>query len=483
MQAKSIKKNYALSLINSVLGVIFPLITFPYVTRVITPEGIGQVQFFTTINDYIILFTSLGIPLYAVREIAKIRDVEEKRNQLTVDLLGLHSIFTVFGYIAVFVLSLTVPEIKENIPLFLLLSIGIALNTIGVQWFFQAVEDFGYITIRSLIVKVVCLVLLFALVHSKEDLFYYGLVQLLGIGGNYFFNFLRLNKYINGWGKYLKKITLFKHLKPSLRVFLLNVTVGIYTQISFLLLGFMSGNESVGYYSMPFRITSVSLTIITALGAVLLPRFSNLYGSNKKDEFTQLGNKAISFIMAVSLPMFVGLLLLAEPVTLIVCGNEFRSSIIVLRILSPLLFIIGMSQIYGKYMLYSLGKELLMVKCTLFGLIVFLVVGVPAIHFMASKGASLATLCAEFSVTFYMIKAGSKYLDCTMFRRQNINYIISSLIMALVISLILLIKSSVISLALGILLGVISYGGCLMMLHDPFYQEITNIILKRKNNI
>jgi len=481
MQNKSVKVNYIFSLLNSILGVIFPLITFPYVTRVISAEGIGQVQFFTTINDYIILFTSLGIPLFAVREIAKVRDDKERRNQLTVDLFFLHTIFTIFGYIVVFILSLTLPKIQENLPLFFLLSVGIALNTLGVQWFYQAVEDFGYITLRSLIVKIICLILLFLLVHSKDDLFYYGIVQLLGIGGNYIFNFIRLNKYIYSWSKYLKKISLYKYISPSLRVFLLNITVGIYTQISFLLLGFMSGNKAVGFYSMPFRITSVSLTIITALGAVLLPRFSNLYGQNKTEEFEMLGNKAISFIIAATLPMSIGLFLLAEPITLIVCGEDFYSSVIVLKILSPVLFIIGMSQIYGKYMLYSLGKEMLMVRCTLLGLIVFLLVGIPLINIYAEKGASIATLCAELCVTLYMIIAGSRHLKSTMIRKQNLNYIYSAIFMTLVVALLLQIIDNIfIELIIGMIAACISYIGFLAILRDPFYFEIKNMFIRKK---
>lgn len=475
MHNNSVKRNYALSLINTILGVAFPLITFPYITRVIAPEDIGQVQFFTTIIDYIILFTSLGIPLYAVREIAKIRDSSEKRNQLTVDLLALHLICTVIGYSFVFLLCFILPQIQENVPLFLLLSFGIILNTIGVQWYFQAIEDFEYITIRSFIVKIVCLALLFTFVRTKEDLLNYGLVQLLGTGGNYLFNFFRLKKYIGRWGKYIKQICLLKHLKPSLRVFLLNISVGIYTQISFLLLGFLVGNEAVGFYSMPFRITSVSLSIITALGSVLLPRFSNYVGCNKEEEFKTLGNKSISFILAIALPMSAGLLILARPITLLVCGELYIPSISVLRILSPIILIIGISQIYGKYMLYSLGKELLLVKCTFVGLLIFIAVGIPAIHFYSERGASIATICAEMGVTLCMVFTGSKYLKCSLFRKENLSYVISTIIMSIFVIISLFIDSPVISLFTGLALGIFSYMICLILFNDPFYNELVSL--------
>lgn len=481
IQQKSVKTNYILSLINTIIGVLFPLITLPYITRVITPEGIGQVQFYTTVIDYIILITSLGIPLFAVREIAKYRDDIEKRNQITVDLLLMHTCFTIGAYVIVLIFSLSIPKIQENLPLFFLLSVGILLNTIGVQWFFQAIEDFVYITIRSVIVKVICLVMLFVFVRTKEDLIAYGFIQLLGIGGNYIFNFIRLNNLIQEWRKYIRNWSMRSYIIPVLRVFLLNVTVGIYTQMSFLLLGFFSGNEAVGFFSMPYRMVSVSLSIITALGAVLLPRFSNYVGANKRDEFNNLGNKSISLILALVFPMTTGLLILAEPITLLICGEAFYPSIIVLRLLVPQVIIIGISQVYGKYMLYSMGKEILMVICTCIGLFIYLVIGVPLIIEFSEIGAAVAVLCAEISVTLSMIILGRRYIKATMFRRTNLNYVFGTIVMSVFVSFALFIHSYLISVVVGVILGIFVYSIYLILNKDPFYLEILEVIKRRLN--
>lgn len=195
--AQSVKVNYILNLINTGTQMLFPLITFPYVCRVIEPDGVGQVNFFQSIISYISLFTCLGIPMYAIREIARDRNDVVKMNRTAVEILLLHSMLTLVGYAIVAILCLTVPQIQVNIPLFLILSLTIFFTAIGCEWFYQGIEDFKYITIRGLIIKTVSVVLLFIFVKSKTDLLYYGCYTVFGVLGGNIFNFFRLRKYIH----------------------------------------------------------------------------------------------------------------------------------------------------------------------------------------------------------------------------------------------------------------------------------------------
>ena len=156
----SVKTNYILNLINTGTQMLFPLITFPYACRIIEPQGIGQVNFFSSIIGYISLFTCLGIPMYAIREIARNRNDVVKMNRTAIEILLLHALLTIAGYLIVAVLCLTIPQIKTDIPLFLILSLTIFFTAIGCEWFYQGIEDFKYITIRGLIVKLVSVILL-----------------------------------------------------------------------------------------------------------------------------------------------------------------------------------------------------------------------------------------------------------------------------------------------------------------------------------
>ena len=157
----SIKTNYFLNLVNTVAGLLFPLITFPYASRIMMADGIGQVNFFSSIIAYITLFTCLGIPMYAIREIAKIRENERERSKIATEILLLHAGLSILGYVVVAIIATTVAKVQINIPLFLLLSTTIFMTAIGSEWFFQGIEDFKYITIRGIVVKTVAVVLLF----------------------------------------------------------------------------------------------------------------------------------------------------------------------------------------------------------------------------------------------------------------------------------------------------------------------------------
>lgn len=478
--AKSVKVNYALNLTNIVLGIIFPLITFPYVTRILSPGGIGQVQFYSSIIEYVTLFTSLGIPLYAVREVAKVRDNKNACNKLTAEILTLHLLLSLVGYVAIGVLALTVAKIQENIALFLILSLAIILNTIGTSWFFQAVEDFTYITIRSLFVRIFSLALLFIMVKDANDLIPYGIVLTCGSAGNNIFNFIRLRKYIS-IKDFNSGLQPFQHIVPTLKIFLLNVTIGIYTQLSAVLLGFLQSNEAVGYYAMPQKIVTVILTMVTALSGVLLPRLSNYIGQNNTEQFKQLGNKAISFVLALTMPIAVGLILLAKPITVVLFSETYLQSYPVLIIWAPIIAIIGLSQVYGKSILYSTGHEMLMTLCTLMGMLAYLAVGIPGIMKYSIYGAAAASFCAEVVVTLSMMILGKKYHPCTIFRKENLTYILAALAMAVPVLFCTLFKSNVLQIVIGIPIGALTYFTILVIKKDSFYLEIKKAIMSNSS--
>ncbi len=473
--ASSVKVNYFLNLTNIILGIIFPLITFPYVTRILSPEDIGQVQFYSSIIDYIILFSSLGIPLYAVREVAKCRNDVDKRNKLTVEILTLHLILSFLGYFVVGILAFTIPKISENYTLFFISSFTIILNTVGTSWFFQAVEDFTYITLRSLLVRIIGLILLFVMVKDSGDLIQYGIVLICGSAGNNLFNLIRLKKYLS-INDFRKSMNPFRHIFPAFKIFLLNVTVGVYTKLSVILLGFLQSNEAVGYYAMPQKIVTVILTMITALSGVLLPRLSNYIGQDNITQFKQLGDKAISFVLALTLPIAIGLALLAKSITVVMFGEQYLVSSQILVIWAPIIAIIGLSQVYGKSLLYSTGHEMLMTRCTLLGMIVYLIVGIPAIMKFSIYGAAMASFFAELSVTMSMMVSGRKLHPCTIFRKANLTYVIASVLMILPVYLCSLIDSNIWQIIIGVPLGVIVYFSYLFLKKDIFITEIFKII-------
>ena len=193
----SLKANIILNFINTVTGIIFPVITFPYAARVLMPEGIGVVNFLSSVVAYIVLLTSLGIPMYAVREVAKCRDDKAMRDQTTIEILSLSLVLCLFGYLIVWLLGVYVPQINKQLSLFYVLSLTVLFTSLGVNWFYQAIEDFKFITLRALVFRILAAAALFLFVKDKEDLLIYAFVVVGSTVGNNFINFIHLRKYLS----------------------------------------------------------------------------------------------------------------------------------------------------------------------------------------------------------------------------------------------------------------------------------------------
>ena len=348
---KSVKANYLFNLINSASQLLFPLITFPYASRIMLADGIGQVNFFQSIISYISLFTCLGIPMYAIREVAKVRDNTMEMTRTTVEILLLHAFLSILGYLVVAVICMTVVQVQTNIPLFLLLSTTIFFTAIGCEWFYQGVEDFKYVAVRGLIVKVVSVILLFLLVKTKEDILWYGAYSVLGVLGGNIFNFIRLRKYLC-WGMVsFHTLCPMRHLKPALYVFALNVIISIYLQLNNVLLGFMKDTEAVGYFTAATKIMVITMSISSALGAVIMPRTSNLIAEERMDEFKALVQKSYDFIFALAMPLMVGLIFTSPSAVLLLSGEGFVPAILTSQIVAFKILTVGLSGVMGMQVL------------------------------------------------------------------------------------------------------------------------------------
>lgn len=475
---QSIKNNFLLNLSTTITGLLFPLIIFPYASRILMADGIGQVQFFQSIIDYVSLCTALGIPLYAVREIARIRDNKELRSRTTIEILLLHAILTLVGYIVVFILAKTVAKIEIDASLFFLLSTTLFFNTIGVAWFYQAIEDFKYITLRSLFVRILSLVALFIFVKTKQDLFYYAGILVIGTVGNNIFNFFRLRKYIKLSKGEFKRLNLLRHLIPALKIFILNLVISIYVNLDSVMLGFLKNEESVGYYAAATRLTKAILGIVSSLGAVLLPRFSNMITNGQKEEFQLLANKAASFTIALSLPMSVGLIFMAAPIIHIFCGNGFEPSILTLKLVAPIVLFIGLSGIIGMQILYPQGREKYVIISTMVGACINLLINYLLIPQYGQYGAALGTVIAEFMVTVIMILLGRKYLPINILSKQNLHYLIGSIVISILLAFLFVFPLHEVNyLLIGILLSVIVYYAYLLMIKDTLALQLKKLLL------
>ena len=428
--AQSVKVNYILNLINTGTQMLFPLITFPYVCRVIEADGIGQINFFQSIISYISLFTCLGIPMYAIREIARDRSDVVQMNRTAMEILLLHSMLTLVGYAIVAILCLTVPQIQVNIPLFLILSLTIFFTAIGCEWFYQGIEDFKYITIRGLIIKTVSVVLLFIFVKSKTDLLYYGCYTVFGVLGGNIFNFFRLRKYIHRENIIFSELHIKRHVKPVLKVFSFSVVTSIYLQLNTVLLGFLKNALAVGYFAAATKVMQMLLTMSACLGSVMMPRASHLIAENKEDEFNRLIQKSYDFTLAIALPMTIGLIFCAPSLITALCGVKFEHSILPSQIIAPIILMVAISNVFGIQVLFPKGKINIVTLCCGIGAVADLILNLCLIPFFSYIGTSIAYLGAEVATTVSMYFIGRKYIPIIYFKKSHLTYALGCVVMA-----------------------------------------------------
>lgn len=477
----SVKGNVILNGINTVTGIIFPVITFPYAARVLLPDGIGAVNFLNSIIGYIVLLTSLGIPMYAVKEVAKFRDDKPTRDRITVEIVILSTILCLIGYAAVWLLAEFVPQIHQQAALFYILSLTIVFTSIGVNWFYQGIEDFKFITVRAVIVRTVAAAALFIFVKDRSDLIFYGMVTVGSTVGNGLINFIHLRKHIDVSVAAFRRLNVFRHLKPALQVFILNLIISLYIQLNTVMLGFISGDDAVGYFTAGTKISHIGLTIISSLGTVMLPRCSHLLKIGDKDGFASVINKSLNVTLALALPMTAGLMLLAVPVTMVFCGAGYAGAIPVLYLNAPVIIFISLTNVMGIQVLYPMDKVNLVIISVSGAAVLNLALNLALIPGYGATGAAVSSLIAEFAVLLIQIVCGNSYYPFKTSALFNMRYIIATAVMsAAIYASIQPLRTDILKLSVGLCIGIAVYSAALTAMKEPL---IIELLAAAKNRI
>ena len=474
----SLKGNIILNYINTISGLIFPIITFPYAARVLMPEGIGLVNFQNSIIGYIVLLTSLGIPLYAVREIAKCRSDLELRDRTTMEILILSVLLCIVGYIVVWVLGTYVPRIHEEATLFYILSLTIIFTGIGAQWFFQGVENFLFITVRGLIVRFLCTIGLFAFVKDKDDLLIYGFYIIGGTVGSNVINFIHLRKYLKMARIKWNQLNITHHIRPTLKIFLLNVVISIYIQLNTVMLGFMTDDRAVGLFTSGTKLTHLIIVVLTSLSTAMLPRCSNLISEGKYDDFNAIITKSYHLLMFSAIPLTLGTILLAHPLVYCFCGGEFYGAVPVVLYTAPTIILIGMTQVIGIQILYPYGKENMVIISTLVAAVVNVILNVLLIPSLAETGAAISTLISELSVLVVQVRLGRKYIPFKYLDKQIFTYLFAAFLMSFGIFVSLNLSNVLWQMLIGVIIGTTIYLSVLYLRKDEILIEVLGMVRK-----
>ncbi len=420
-----------LNLVRTLLSLIFPLITFPYASRVLGPEGIGRVNYSQSIIGYFAIIASFGIGTYAIREVSKVRDDKEALSKLSIEILLVNLITTFFAYILFFITIVVSTKLFEYRSLLYICSLTMFFTTIGMEWLYISTEDYLYITVRSILVKIISLVLLFIIVRTSQDYLNYAILLVFANVGANVWNLLYSRKYIKWNGRYHLRV--FRHFKYVCVFFITALTATLHTVLDQSMLGYFMGDREVGIYVTAVKISDLVIAVICAMTAILFPRLSYLVKNGNKGEWKGLFEKTLDFLMMVSIPCVVALTLLGKPTIYLLAGNQFSETVPVLSILNFMIIIVVFTNIIGNQLFMATNKEKWTLLSVTAGVLLNIVLNYLLIPKYAAMGAAVASVLAEGLVLGVQLYLLTRLLTMPSILRKMFIYIVDSLIMAVVI--------------------------------------------------
>lgn len=475
--------NFVMNAILTMSQFLFPLITFPYISRILLPTGTGKVSFATSVVSYFALFAQLGIPTYGIRACAKVRDDRKALERTVQELFLINLIMSILAYIVLFLAIAFVPRMRQEKTLFLIVGLTILFNAIGMEWLYKALEQYTYITVRSIIFKLIAVVAMFVLVHEQKDYVIYGGISILAASASNVFNFFHAHKYVSI--KPVGSYNFRQHLKPIVIFFAMSCAATIYTNLDTVMLGFMTSDAEVGYYNAAVKIKSILVSVVTSLGVVLLPRASYYVECKLMDKFCRITHVALNFVILISVPLTVYFILFAKEGIFFLSGAEYEASIVPMQIIMPTLLFIGLTNIMGIQTLIPLGKEKVVLYSEIAGAVADLLLNVALIPSMASAGAAIGTVVAEgvvFAVQFWALRKEvlSSY--------QKVRYGTIVLALALAIASCLWVKTTALgsfaSLLVSAILFFAVYGGVLVLRKEPLAwqmaEKVRQMLFKKR---
>lgn len=405
--AKSIKKNFLYSSLLTTANYIFPFLTYPYVSRVLGVTNIGICNFVDSIINYYMLFAMMGVGVVGIRAIAENKNDKEKLNKAFNSLFVLNFISTTI-LLALLIISIyIVPKLYEHRELMCTGALKLFFNYLLINWFYQGLEEFRYITIRSLIIKCIYVVSVFLFVHTKEDYPIYYFLMSMTIVVNAVVNIAYSRKYVV---YSLRDISISKYIKPYMTYGLYTLLTSMYTSFNVAYLGFVSGETEVGYYTTATKICAILLSLYSAFTGVMLPRMSSLLSEGDIDKFKTLLSRSFNILMAFAIPIAIYSVVMSPEIIRIISGKGYEGAILPMRIVMPLIIIIGYEQILVIQALMPLKCDKAILRNSVVGAIVGICLNLVLIPHFKSIGSAIVWICSEISIFILSQRAVTKQI-------------------------------------------------------------------------
>lgn len=475
---KGIKKNIIINTLYQILTMIIPFITTPYISRVIGSEGIGIYSYTNSIQMYFSMFAALGTASYGVREIARNRNDVKQRSKLFWEIEFLTILTTIACLIAWGILIIFSSDYKIY---YIVLTMNLLNTMFDISWFYAGLEEFKYTVMQNSIFKILGVVLLFIFVKGPNDLaIYIGIMSLTSLLGTMSM-WVYLPKFIKKVD--FKTIRIKNHFKETLVYFIPTIATSIYTVLDKTLLGIITQNASEnGYYEQATKIINITKAITFAsLNSVMGSRISYLFVEKKYDEIRNKINESINFILFFGFGIMFGLLAVSDTFVPLFFGQGYDKVIYIIKLMSPLVLIIGVSNCLGSLYYSPAGYRAQSAKYLIVGSVVNLIFNLIFIPKWSSYGATIATIIAEFVITILYFRNCDGYLKLNNFLRFTLKKMFAAIIMLISIYYFKFLNiSSFVIVCLQVLVGVIVYVISLLLLKDEYILKIYNSLINDK---
>lgn len=469
-------KNYLYNVGYQLLIMILPLITTPYVSRVLGPNGVGDNAYTGSLVQYFVLIANLGIGLYGNREIAYVRDDTEKLAKTFWEIQVVKIITTLISMAAFFVFIKLYGKYEEYLTIQSLNIIAVAFD---ISWLYMGIEDFQKTVVRNTLVKIISVICIFIFVKNNNDvdkyIFILGLAILLGN--------------VTLW-PFLKKILIYKpkiielnpikHIKPTIMLFVPQIATQVYLVLNKTMLGVTQGSEYSGFYNYSDNLVKVVLALASSLGTVLLPHIANAYSNKEYERVNNILYKSFDYVTAISVPMAFGLASISHTLVPIFYGNGYYKVGTAMTIESAIIIFVGWSGTIGTQYLLPTNNLKPYTTSIILGAIVNIIINIPFIGFGSLYGAMIATVISEAVVAIYQIRYVRNFIEIRKLFKYTTMYIFAGITMFIpnfVLSITL--KPKFLLLLVELLIGILIYGAFIILARKDLMIDIINKVVKK----
>lgn len=396
MALTSIKKNFAYKSVLNLSSYVAGFITFAYTAHIFGAERIGLVNFVDNTVSYFLLFATMGIGLLGVREIAATRHNERERSRVFANILGLNMAFTAVTLVAYIIAVWSIPRLAAHPEMFFIGGAKIIFSALVVEWFFSGMENFRYITLRSIAVRVLYVLAVLIFIRNRDQYILFFALTVASVVINALINIAYVRKFVSPKWRDLADM---RYTRSNITLGIYSIMTSMYLTFNVVYLGFVAGDTEVGYYTTAFKLNTVMLGLFSAFTNVMMPRMSALVAAGAKEEFQVMINKSFSAVATFSVPLVLCSMVMAPQIIRLLAGVDFDGAILPMRIILPAVIMAGVAQVLAIQIIMPLKHDRILLLASGIGAAVAIAINIFFVPHLHSIGSAIVLLCAETVVT------------------------------------------------------------------------------------